>query len=162
MPAHSKRPASRLDRREPKNWKRNGAQERRTRIGIERDIPANSFAGSAGWQLACPSFRPFPTMMWSCTEMPSGFATRRSLRHRDIGARRRRIAGGVVVHQNDKVWRPNPSLASTTKLDPSPRPMWASGHSNLRDRWIPVPLPPPRLKQLIYLSFFLSFVRIPS
>jgi hypothetical protein len=29
------------------------------------------------------------------------------------------------------------------RLDPSRTPMWAFGHTNLRDRWISVALPPP-------------------
>ena len=37
----------------------------------------------------------------------------------------------------------NSIVFSIIELDPSPTPMWAFGHSNLRDRWIPVALPPP-------------------
>ena len=46
------------------------------------------------FKLACPFL---PTMMWSCTEMPSGDLDDR-LGHMDIGLRERRIAGGMVVH----------------------------------------------------------------
>jgi hypothetical protein len=52
------------------------------------------------------SFSPFmlawpllPTMMWSCTEMPSGVAMSTIAGHLDIGLRRGRIAGGVIVHE---------------------------------------------------------------
>ena len=51
------------------------------------------------FRLACPSL---PTMMWSWTSMPSGRATSTiCLRHLDVGARRRRIAGGMIVHEDD-------------------------------------------------------------
>ena len=48
--------------------------------------------------------KPFlPMMMWSCTEMPSGLAVSMIvLRHVDIGARGRRIAGRMVVDQDDR------------------------------------------------------------
>jgi len=46
---------------------------------------------------ACPSL---PTIKWSCTEIPSGFATSTIvLRHLDAGMRGCRIAGGMIVHQ---------------------------------------------------------------
>jgi hypothetical protein len=37
----------------------------------------------------------------------------------------------------------NSQFYSIAELDSSGPPMWAFGHSNLGDRWIPVPLPPP-------------------
>jgi hypothetical protein len=35
------------------------------------------------------------------------------------------------------------AVISVKRLDPSRTPMWAFGHTNLGDRWIPVALPPP-------------------
>src|SRR5712671_2899234 len=32
---------------------------------------------------------------------------------------------------------------SMLDLDPSRTPMWSFGHTKFRERWIPVPLPPP-------------------
>ena len=52
------------------------------------------------FRLAWPSL---PTMMWSCTEIPSGFGHRDDLlRHLNVGARWCRIAGRVIVHQNNR------------------------------------------------------------
>jgi hypothetical protein len=48
------------------------------------------------FKLAWPSL---PTMMRSCTAIPSGRHRDNRLRHLDVGARRRRIAPWVVVHE---------------------------------------------------------------
>ena len=45
----------------------------------------------------------FPMMMWSWTVMPSGFAVAIDCRrHVDVGARWRRVARGVVVHEDQR------------------------------------------------------------
>ena len=42
-------------------------------------------------------------MMWSCTTMPRFLADDDDLLgHLDIGARRRRVARGVIVHEHDR------------------------------------------------------------
>ena len=52
--------------------------------------------GFSAFKLACPSL---PTMMWSCGNAERARHLDDSLRHLDVGARGRRIAGGVFVHQ---------------------------------------------------------------
>jgi hypothetical protein len=45
---------------------------------------------------------------------------------------------------NAEFLRPNLLGVSMHDLDPSRTPMWSFGDTNLGERWIPVPLPPPR------------------
>jgi hypothetical protein len=46
----------------------------------------------------------------------------------------------------------NSAVFSMHDLDPSRTPMWSFGHTNLRDRWIPVALPLPRSPALAEIS----------
>ena len=48
----------------------------------------------------------------------------------------------------------NSAAFSMRDLDPSRTPMWAFGHSNLGDRWIPVALPPPVPPRLTFSADF--------
>jgi hypothetical protein len=55
-----------------------------------------------------------------------------------------RLYGDLQTNRLENRWFWSITVMGPVELDPSPSRMGKFGHSNLGERWIPVPLPPPR------------------